>query len=153
MLPTYEVLPHCGIGPLRLGMARAEARRCMPEPPTEFRKTATGPWVDAWHECGFQAFYSEAGTIEFLEVSRGAVDARLRGIPVFDTDVDEVVRRLRAEADIDEDDPDLPYSYVFPEWDLALWRQFVPEDPDDTEGRLFDTVGVGMPGYYSEPAN
>lgn len=152
MLPTYEVLPHCGIG-LRLRMARAEARRCMPGPPTEFRKTATGPWVDAWHECGLQAFDSDAGTIEFLEVSRGAVDARLRGIRVFDTDVDEVVRRLRAEADIDEDDPELPYSYVFPGWDLALWRQFVPEDPDDTEGRRFDTVGVGMPGYYSEPAN
>ncbi len=36
---TYEVLPHVGIGPVRLGMPREESRSVMGEEPEAFKKS------------------------------------------------------------------------------------------------------------------
>jgi hypothetical protein len=39
--------------------------------------------------------------------------------------------------------------YVFLALDLALWRPTLPEGTHDPEGRTFNTVGVGVRGYFA----
>ena len=148
MLPKYEVKPRSGVGAVALGMSRPDVRARMPGEPVTFRKGSGGPDVDAWHEAGFQVFYSDDDTVEYIELNRGAVDAWFEGTAVFDVDADQLVEALRSRSPIDEDDAELGYSYVFPLWDLSLWRRCVPESPTDEEGRYFDTIGIGVPGYY-----
>lgn len=148
MLIRYDVVPHRGVGPVQLGMAREAVRACMAGAPRVFHKGRDGPEVDGWHENGFQVFYGKDDTVEFVELSRDAVDARLFGLAVFETDVAELVRSLEERCAFDASDADYPYCYLFPELDLSLRRRFLPEHPADPEGRVFDTVGVGIRGYY-----
>lgn len=57
-LTVYEIVPHVGVGPVRLGMSRSEVRRVVPGPCEPFRKTADAVQeTDAFHNSGFQVFY------------------------------------------------------------------------------------------------
>jgi hypothetical protein len=150
-LPVYEVVPHVGIGPVRLGMSRDEVRRIMPGPADSFLK---GPYAkietDGFLECAFQVYYhTNTATVEYVMLARhGGFVAVYRGMNVFDTKAEYLVAHISRNAQYDRTDPELGYSYIFPELDLSLWRPTMPESPDDTEGREFMTIGVGVTGYY-----
>jgi hypothetical protein len=148
---TYEVIPHRGVGPVRLSMSRAQCRAAMGEPPHVFRKTLdSAVTTDAWHRNSFQVFYDPAERVEYVELAKGPeVEPVLDGVPVLRVPADEAVGHIVRVAAFDESDPELPYSYVFQALDLALWRPTLPEDEHDREGRTFSTVGVGVRGYFA----
>ena len=58
--------------------------------------------------------------------------------------------KLTQKSNFDQYDPELGYSYVVHEWELALWRPVVPENGDDNDGRYFSIIGIGRHGYFSE---
>lgn len=147
-MPKYEVAPHQGVAPVLLGMNRKDAHACMPSVRQSFRKTSAGPWFDAWHESSFQAFYSMDDTVEYIELSRGGLVAILDGLSVLETPAAELIHQLEQRTAVDRSDPELGYSYIFPEFDMAFWRQSIPESASDPKGQLFDTIGVGVSGNY-----
>ncbi len=147
----YEVVPHGGVGPVRLNMTRAECRAAMPGPPNVFRKGADDAVsTDAWHDNSFQVFYDANERVEFIELSEApAIESLFDGVAVLRVPADEAVRHIERFAAFDPSDPELPYSYVFSALDLALWRPTLPEDEHDPDGRTFSTVAVGVRGYFA----
>ena len=123
----------------------------MSEDPSVFRKTPDSKWeVDAFHGGAFQVFYGGVvPRVVYIELSSGPdIEAEISGHGVFTTPADELVTILRDLAPFDASDPELGYSYVFPDLDLAVWRPVVPEDAEDEGGRYFSTIGVGVAGYF-----
>jgi hypothetical protein len=143
----FEVQPLVGVLPVRLGMLRAEVRKAMTVPPEEYRKAADGRYTaDAFHG-GFHVFYEgDEPAVEYIELSRDSgLEAILDGANVFAVPADDLVSQLTRHSPFDPNDPELGYSFVFPQLELALWRP-VPFAP---EGRFFSTVGIGVRGYFS----
>ena len=146
----YTVVPHEGVAPVRLGMTRAECRGVMPEAPRAFRKGPGGGETDAFHSSAFQVFYDADDRVEYIELSRGRdVEPQIDGLSVLEVAADDAVAHVRRLGEFDADDPEVGYSYVFPDLDVALWRPVIPEDEDDPDGRTFSTVGVGIHGYHA----
>lgn len=175
-IPVYEVEPHVGVGPVRLGMSRDEVRRIMPGPVDSFRKGPDALYeTDGFHNCAFQVFYGgDTPTVEYIELSADAeFSAVYRGMNVFGTEAKDLVAHISRVAEYDATEPEMDYSYIFPELELSLWRPVKPESPEDVEdtphierlfpwspmpvtpespegmdGRVFSTIGVGVIGYY-----
>ena len=57
---------------------------------------------------------------------------------------------MKRFAEYDPDDPEVGYSYIYPDLDLSVWRSTMPEGQEDDEGRFFRSVGVGRAGYYAK---
>ncbi len=76
------------------------------------------------------------------------VRALYKDIDIFVTPADDVVARIARDTAFDPNEPEIPYSYVFPELQLSLWRPVIPESDTDAEGRHFSTIGIGRRGYY-----
>lgn len=151
----YEVSPHVGVGPIRLGMSRSLVRSLMPGPRKSFRRASSNPHeTDAFHGQGFQVFYGGAEpVVEYIELSRDSgFRALYGGMDIFETPADEVVALISSNAPFDPNDEEIGYSYIFPILDLSLWRPTVPDSPEDAEGRQFSTIGVGGKGYYGAGA-
>lgn len=151
----FEVRPGDGVGPLKLGMTRAQARQAMGDEPESFHKTpqlkGSHP-VDAWFEAGFQVFYTGSPpAVSFIELSRDSgFRARCWEVDVFATPAEKVVHAFSQHAELDISDPELGCSYHFPALQVRLWRPFEPENDDDEEARYFSTVAVGDDGAAGE---
>jgi hypothetical protein len=150
----FIIEPFIGVGPVRIGMTRAEVLRAMSGRKSDpFRK---GPdaihETDAFYGSCFQVFYEGAArhpVVDFIELSRGyGLRPFYRDCDVFGTPAAKVVAQISQDCPYDADDPDIPYSYLFRKLQLSLWRQCVPESARDKEGRYFDTIGIGRKGYY-----
>jgi hypothetical protein len=147
-MPVYTLQTHQGVGPIQFGMRRAEVRGAMNLPVEAFHKTGDSPLVDAYFDSCLQVFYDEADTVEYIELSRnGPVRAIYNNLDVFATTAEQVVEHIAQHAAFDASDPELGYSYIFPDLDLCVWRPHLPED--GLEGQYFATIGIGKPGYYS----
>lgn len=147
---TYEVVPHQGVGSVRLGAHQCEVRSVMDHAPEEFFKSPEDVVpTDAFHDAAFQVFYDRSRRVAYIELSPAEdFEVRFDGLPVLTLPADEVVGHVLQHAPFDERDPELGYSYVFRTLDLALWRPVLPESATDEEGRTFLTVGIGRPGYF-----
>lgn len=150
-MPHYEVIPHQGVGPVLLGMTREESRAAMNVPPHSFRKGRFASTdTDGYLDNAFQVFFDHDDRVEFIELSNApAITATYKGRDLFALHADDVVRFVARDAPFDPDDPELGYSYIFPDLELALWRSIRPEDEHDPEGRHFATIGIGKRGYFS----
>jgi hypothetical protein len=140
--------PLNGVGPVRLGMSRKAVLAAFGPPSASFYKTPNSRYpTDAWYGSDFQVFYEgEKPTVAFIELSNGAnLEAVLFGLPVFTTSVPALISEIGRRAELDRADPELGYSYTFPNLELAFWRP----DNDDEETPYFATVGLGRAGYYS----
>ena len=76
----------------------------------------------------------------------------VRGLDVFSRPADEVVAHISKEVAPDPHDPEYGYSYIFPAWELALWRPTIPAHASDDDGRYFSTIGIGVTGYFTARA-
>jgi len=147
-MPVYTVQPRQGVDPILFSMRRAEVRAAMNLPVVTFHKTGESPLVDAYLDSCLQVFYDLADRVEYIELSRGGpVTAIYHDLDVFATTADQVVQHIAQHAPFDASDPELGYSYIFPDLDLSVWRQHLPEDGPD--GKYFATIGIGKLGYYS----
>jgi hypothetical protein len=146
MATEYVVRPHEGVGAIRLGASRGEARAAMPEVPVAFGKGPGDTPVDAWHDFGLQVFYDDEDRVEYIEVSRDP-DLRplLFGEPVLSLPICAAVDVVSRHAPHDAEDPRLPECWTFPALDLSLWK---PPDGEDDDG-CFATIGAGRRGYFA----
>ena len=78
---VYEILPLVGVGPLRFGMTRPEARRAMkPEPDTFYRQKDDPYPADGYHLTALQVLFDPVDRVECVELSPSpAFEARFRG--------------------------------------------------------------------------
>ena len=154
-MTTYVIEPLGGVGPVRLGMARDEARRVMPTPAQRFRKTPLSEHeTDAFHQKAFQVFYSgPCPAVEFIEVSRCRhLEVRFHDLSVFDTPADELLSLLARFHALTSDASDGLCSVIFPDIETSLWRPYVQDCPEEENGRYFSTIGIGTRGYYTKEA-
>jgi hypothetical protein len=154
-MKAFEIRPLIGIGPVRFGMTRHEVRKVLGKPrDTRAAHTFASiefPDADYFFENSFQITYDTQGTVDFIEL---ATDDRFvgtyEGVDLLRMDANEAVDRVARNAAIDESDSEYPTSYVFPDLEMSLWRECLPEDdPDGIEGRRFKAVGLGRVGYFS----
>jgi hypothetical protein len=133
----YEVIPLKGVGSVLLGMSREQSRAAMGVLPVTFRKGSDDrALTDAYDEAKFQVFLDEKDTVEYIELSAVSTTPTIyKGIPVFETQADELIEIISCDAAYDEKDPELGYSYVFPLLELSVWRPLIPESQDDEEER------------------
>ena len=148
MKHEFVLDPLVGIGPIRLGASRESVLAALGKPASSFNKLPDLRYpTDAWFENRLQVFYDGTQpTVAFIELSGGGdVEALLFGLPVFATVVPVLVHEVGCRARLNETDPELGYSYIFPTLELALWRP----DNDDKKAPYFSTVGAGLSGYFA----
>ncbi|MGC4746067.1 hypothetical protein ACLQ28_10450 [Micromonospora sp. DT201] len=148
--------PPRGVGPLSLGMTIDEARGALE---TLGRLTPTVHGELVLHlpsGLGFSVGFGVGptrGRVNAIEMWRPHEQdvVRYRDVDVFGLPALEVVERLRRHIDIvpNEDDD----GFTARKLHLALWRPFSEEDdPDDEQGRFFQSVLLARPGYDDTPA-
>lgn len=147
----FELRPHDGAGPVRFGMTYDEVVGLLGIPD----QALTGLWKSdakrgGWHKGGVAIHFNP--TLSFVEFSRDAgFVVKLPGIDVdlFRTPAERVVEAItRSGHSASSRGPKAGHTYVFKDLQLGLWRQVVPADEQDPEGRYFDTVALGANGYY-----
>lgn len=148
----YTIEPLVGVGPIRFGMSRGQVRLAMPDEPKPFRKSRQSKHeTDAFHESAFQVFYSgEYPAVEFIELSDCSLfRVFYEGVDVFETPADHLVEFISRSSPFDATHGEIPYTYIFPGFELSLWRPDIPRSGSDEEGRFFSTIGIGVRGYRS----
>ena len=143
----FVIEPHVGIGPIRLGMTRAEVHETLGKPEFTHADRKREEYLG-----GFMADYNAQGKVESIEI---AESERFRGVfegeCLHELPAEQAVAHLTQFDDYDPNDPELGYSYTFIGLQMALWRGIVPEpdqDPDDDTGRFFEAVSVAEEGYF-----
>lgn len=165
---NFQVIPGIGIGPVHLGFTRQQVEEAL----------GTGtqsvlPRDSEGHEkqgffypdCSLNVEYSDKESIvEWIGVSKNThFKVIYNDIDLFALEAEELVSLISKETPFDENDFELGYSYIFPELELALWRSSMPKDfegdkefegeewynEDLKKSRYFQTVSLGIKGYYS----
>jgi len=92
------------------------------------------------------------GLVEAVEIYRPERDVTVLfgDVPVFDLPADEVIRRIGSITTIEVQDEGL--TVIAPALLLAFGRSTLPEDPEDSDGKYFESVLVAAPGYYDGPS-
>lgn len=142
-MKRFEIVPRVGVGPITIGMAKAEVHTIFGSPEFE--------WANrAGYLGGFFINFSDIGQVEFIELAKSdKFVATFLGQDLHRLEAQGAVDFVSAHAAYDEKDPELGYGYVFPELQMSLWRSAMPDDDSEIDGRYFDTVGIGCDGYYS----
>jgi hypothetical protein len=149
MPQRFEVEPHVGAGPIKLGLSRGELRKLMGAPFRTYSKVPGEPLTDTYFGTDLQVYYDASDRVEYIELNGPrSINPTLRGRTLLFAPAEEVIEWMRGVSDFDADNPELGYSYIYPALDLSLWRPIVPEGPEDVEGLTFRSVGVGRLGYY-----
>ena len=161
---AFELRPLDGCNDITFGMQRVEVRRRLGEPENADEASVLSfegfdlpsPAVDRWYESEFQVHYDDDLRVEFIELhGREAEHTRVTicGLDAFNIPAVALIGQLseKLASEFDASDDEIPHSYVWREWDVALWRQVAPEDEPDTEehdGHFFWTVSIGRKGYF-----
>lgn len=163
----FELKPHIGAGELKLGMQREEIHGILGNPEYSTEKSLMEyegfaipvSAKDGYFKNELQITYDDGGRVNFIEFSgkdSEFVKVYLKDIDVFNTPAQQLIREISnlTNSAFDKDD-EIPFFYVFPSIDLAVWRGVIPvgdehteEIPDSDEGKYFWTIGIGIKGYY-----
>lgn len=147
----FELLPGVGLGPLRLGGARAENRAAMYAAMGMECWSRSGGAMDHYFDDAMQLEYGEDDRCDFIGASsHRALLILFDGLDVFDTEA----RALFALMASREPDPARhPYNadqYVFPTTGLTLWGAGSQADAAGRKRTVFEQVGVGSERYLEE---
>jgi len=93
--------------------------------------------------------------IEYIELSNPKIESvqiLLGSLNIFNSESIKLISSIEETMNLayNKEDPEFPYSFIFPEVELSFWRPTLPENENDEEGRYFETVGIGIKGYYTE---
>ncbi|MEM1262480.1 MAG: hypothetical protein AAGH76_08790 [Pseudomonadota bacterium] len=142
----FCVTPLEGVSPITLGATRQASRREMGQAPKPFEKVP-GSIVDAYYDSSFQVFFDDDETVEYIELSRSKNQiVELFGQSVFEQPGADLLESLPCDLAMTSDDGG--YSYISQQYSLSLWRPLLPQI-GGTEGHFFETIGVGIAGYFS----
>ena len=153
---VIDLRPPDAAAGLRIGADRSEivtALREFGEPQLVTRAHRRMPSWTVRRPSGLviRCHVDRAGRLDAIEFGRPTEPGdvvRYAGIDVFGTPAEEFVAALRTRTPVVEEDHG--YAYVAPELLLSCWRASTPKDPEDTEGRWFDSVLIARPGYYNQ---
>jgi hypothetical protein len=128
LMRRFDVQPGEGIGPLRIGMTRAEASQATTDvglSTVQVRRWARKPEVLV--VAGqLQAYFDVADRIEEIEVAIAAPDSiRLGGLD-FAAAPETVTAALDRLAQADRTDPEYPASSCYPTIGLCVWKDAKP---------------------------
>ncbi len=165
----FDLTHHTGARNVKLGMTQEEIQTILGEPLYKSGKSIMdyGDFslpVSAkigYFENELQITFDNDNKAEFIEFS--GKDAQHTEVYIGEIDVFKVpASRLLKEitdltgVEFDREEDEIPYSYVFPSLDLAVWRGIIPEldeeneeIPETDEGKYFWTIGIGIKGYYN----
>ncbi|MGN6647042.1 MAG: hypothetical protein ACTHJT_10985 [Cytophaga sp.] len=152
----FDVFPKIGIGPIKLGMDRAESRIAMNSKFNEYKKTEDSKKkTDAYLDNSLQIFFDIDNKVDFVEISYNPKIYKLffNNIDLFETNGDELIKELTRLTNFEDLGKD-PFGYFFPELGLTLWRPVIPENFSDEEsedefrkGKYFMIAGIGTHKY------
>lgn len=166
----FELKPHIGAGDLKLGMTREEIQRILGKPEYSSEKSVMDygdfslpvPAKYVYYQNELQITFDDEDRADFIEFSgkdAEYVDVYFNDIEVFKTPAPKLIEKISNSSNsvFDKDEEEIPYTYVFPSIDLAVWRQVIPEQdeeseqiPESDEGKYFWTIGIGKKGYYKK---
>jgi hypothetical protein len=138
----YEITPHVGIGPVKLGMPIHDVEAVMGKP-EHVHDNRHG------YLSGFMVDFDDTGKVEFIELASSELfQAKFNGINLHYVTADEAVNFVSQFDSYDRNDPEAGYSYIFKKLQLSLWRGTMPEDEADEDGKYFEAVGIAIDGYF-----
>jgi hypothetical protein len=112
------------------------------------------PKTDYYFNNSLQISYDENNKVEFIEIANkeSNLEISIYGFSLNQVSVEKVISFLITERKLkyDENGEEFPYTYNFVNKDLTFWRQVLPEDDKDENGKYFDTVGIGKIGYLKK---
>ncbi len=149
----YEVRPHQGIGPVLLRMSQEDVRRVMGIPRLSLPLRGRLAPEEYYDSVGFSIQYDFDFRVRFIEVGAHP-RARFfyRGYSVFETKADDLIRLIETDGPIDTSHREFPTNVVFPSLELALWRRCLPEESGGEDGTYFETLAIGVSGYFNRAA-
>ena len=153
-IESCKVVPHVGVGAVRLGMSRDDSRVAMGLLLQSFNDDVSELANDAYildeGRSGFYVFFDADDRVEYIELS-GVSNAVYKETLIFSTLAEQLTEIISRDADYDPDDPELGYAYTYPQLELALWRSAKPDIDSDNieEGKFFAIIGIGKAGYFS----
>jgi hypothetical protein len=150
-IEKYLVEPHIGVLPVRLNMQREDVHLTMGKD-YESYYPCPDKLIDAYHKSGFQISYTPDFLVEYIELNhilKTTHDIICLGQNIFKTPANQIIDIISKEYPFDDGNPEMPYSYLFPQIDLSFWRPLLSEDGTE-EGVFFTTIGIGIQGYYSQ---
>ena len=148
----YEIRPGKGIGPVKLGMSRDEARHAMQARGQRVVSLDRGdprPAL-AMHGNGFQVYFDAADRVHGVEVMRPysaalrpgerlPFAAELEDVDVFQTPATDLVALVSRKTRLDPDSHDPGVTFEFPSIGLGFWREGIEH------ARFFESVYVDRP--------
>lgn len=138
----FEITPHVGVGPVKLGMPIHDVEAVMGKP--EHVHDSRHGYLS-----GFMVDFDNQGKVEFIELANSKMfQATFNGKNLHNLTAAEAVDYVSQFDSYDRDDPEVGYSYIFKKLQLSLWRGVMPEDETDEDGKYFETVGVAIDGYF-----
>lgn len=145
----WDIKPLVGVGPLKLTWTRDELRLAMADlglPVTPRKKGSKE--IDTLANRSVHLHYSSEGRLQAIECWEDeATKITFKECDVLRAPPGEVLNLLSAEAPFDTQDPEIGYSYTFPELSIGLWREALPSPEQEAQ---FQSVLVGVAGYYSD---
>ncbi|KPA90716.1 hypothetical protein [Pseudomonas asplenii] len=148
-MKVFNIVPHEGIGPARLGASRENTRLAMTADGFTLKHdTETQDYFDL-PELGIQVEYS-AGQASFIGVScYAACQVMYDGVNVFDTEAEELFGRM-ARADGSGEHSLNTHEHLFPRQILTLWDADEQYDRmGGEERRVWAQVGLGDADYLA----
>ena len=166
----FDLKPHVGAGNINFGSTRKEVHLILGTPQYSSEKTVINygelsipvPAKDGYFDNEIQITFDENNAVDFIEFSgKNAkhIEVYLNGIEVFKTPAQKLIKQITdtTNAKFNKEEEEIPYSYVYPLIDLAVWRQVIPEldetkeiISDSDEGKYFWTIAIGKKGYYKK---
>ena len=145
---VLELQPGTGLGPLKFGASREEARGAMAA--IGFALESSHGNSDYFCENSIQAEYDTAGRVMFIGVAcDSAFVARYRGVDAFAVTARELFQ-LAADADGSGRHEFDPLEYCFPNQVLTLWAADTQYDCRTRGTReVWGQVGLGNEVYVS----
>ncbi|MEV8389270.1 MULTISPECIES: hypothetical protein [unclassified Streptomyces] len=145
--------PPRGMGALRIGMSIEPAEQALRELPG-FVPPAAGEvrnrgFAHYESELSISLDFSSRGVVSAIELFRPERDVQVtfRGLSLFDEPADVVISRLSEIFRLEVEDDGL--NIAAPDVFIGLWRSMLPENPDDADGKYFESVLIAAPGYGS----
>lgn len=138
----FEIEPNVGVGPIKLGMSKAEVIDILGKP--EFENNERSAYLS-----GFMVDFDESNHVEFIELAKSDLfEATYKGINLHNVSAPQAVDHVCKFDVYDNNDPELGYSYVFKKLQLSLWRGTFPESEHDEDGKYFESVAIGVENYF-----
>jgi hypothetical protein len=137
MLPTFAVIRHVGVGPLRFGMSREDVRSALSIPFEVFRRTPASIPADLFGSAGTFAYYSESGGLIAVEFAKRA-NVTFGDLDLTNTSTSKLI------AEISTIDPAIDHDssgFTSRAYGIGAWTE-------DDLGLPPQSVIIFAPGYY-----